>query len=162
MGTAKMLNVIFHPEKPFEHEKPPQSMSARYKFGSKLADLCLELGFHGQDLGYQTFLYSNENDVRTVFMFLIDKLPKETEQFLDQNLSNSELKKQQIQKSLSEPPKPEKPTTTTSPFDAWEVEKMTDQELFRLLPKETRAAALDAKIKLCSLIQENEELKVGK
>ena len=39
---------------------------------------------------------------------------------------------------------------------------MTDEELFRLLPKETRAAALDAKIKLCSLIQENEELKVGK
>ena len=74
-------------------------------------------------------------------------------------LGNSELKKQQIQKSLSEPPKPEK---STSPFDAWEVEKMTDQELFRLLPKETRAAALDAKIKLCSLIQENEELKVGK
>ena len=86
-ATAKMLNVIFHPEKPFEHEKPPQSMSVRYKFGSKLAELCLELGFHGQDLGYQTFLYSNENDLRTVFMFLIDKLPKETEQFLDQNLS---------------------------------------------------------------------------
>ena len=36
---------------------------------------------------------------------------------------------------------------------------MTDEELFRLLPKETRAAALDARIKLCSLIQQNEELK---
>ena len=90
-ATAKILNVIFHPEKPFENEKPPQSMSARYKFGSKLAELCLELGFHGQqDLGYQTFMYSNENDLRTVFMFLIDKLPKEAEQFLDQNLSKSD------------------------------------------------------------------------
>ena len=90
-ATAKILNVIFHPEKPFENEKPQQSMSARYKFGSKLAELCLELGFHGQqDLGYQTFMYSNENDLRTVFMFLIDKLPKETEQLLDQNLSKSD------------------------------------------------------------------------
>ena len=86
-STAKMLNVIFNPQKPFETEKPPQSMSARYKFGSKLAQLCLELGFQGQDLGYQTFLYSNENDLRTVFMFLMDKLPKDTEHFTKKSLS---------------------------------------------------------------------------
>ena len=53
-----------------------------------------------------------------------------------------------------------KPKTqqNSKPFDAWDVQ-MTDEELFRLLPKETRAAALDARIKLCSLIQQNEELK---
>ena len=35
-----------------------------------------------------------------------------------------------------------------------------DEDLFKLLPKETRAAAIEAKIKLNSLIQQNEELKV--
>ena len=35
-----------------------------------------------------------------------------------------------------------------------------DEDLFKLLPKETRAAAIEAKIKLSSLIQQNEELKV--
>ena len=55
------------------------SMSARYKMGSKMAEVCQNLGFSlsGGDLGYQTFLYNNENDLRSVLMFLIDKLPKE-------------------------------------------------------------------------------------
>ena len=54
-------------------------MSARYKMGSKMAEVCQNLGFSlsGGDLGYQTFLYNNENDLRSVLMFLIDKLPKE-------------------------------------------------------------------------------------
>jgi hypothetical protein len=36
------------------------------------------LGYTG-DIGYQTFLYSSETDVRRVFVFLIEKLPKESE-----------------------------------------------------------------------------------
>jgi len=36
------------------------------------------LGYRG-DIGYQTFLYSSETDVRRVFVFLIEKLPKESE-----------------------------------------------------------------------------------
>jgi hypothetical protein len=36
------------------------------------------LGYSG-DIGYQTFLYSSETDVRRVFVFLIEKLPKESE-----------------------------------------------------------------------------------
>ena len=78
--TAKLLNVIHVPDVPFKNVKPPDSMSARYKMGSKMADMCQNLGFAsgtGSDLGYQTFLYSNENDLRSVLMFLIDKLPKE-------------------------------------------------------------------------------------
>ena len=47
-----------------------------------------------------------------------------------------------------------------SPFSAWDVEDMKDEELFRLLPKETRNAAIEAKIKLNSLIQHNEEMKL--
>jgi hypothetical protein len=36
------------------------------------------LGYSG-DIGYQTFLYSGETDIRRVFVFLIEKLPKESE-----------------------------------------------------------------------------------
>jgi hypothetical protein len=35
------------------------------------------LGYSG-DIGYQTFLYSSEIDIRRVFVFLIEKLPKES------------------------------------------------------------------------------------
>ena len=35
------------------------------------------LGYNG-DVGYQTFLYANISEVRKVFMFLIEKLPKES------------------------------------------------------------------------------------
>lgn len=35
-------------------------------------------GFRG-DIGYQSFLYSNVTEVRRVFMFLIERLPKDVE-----------------------------------------------------------------------------------
>lgn len=36
------------------------------------------IGYKGE-IGYQTFLYSNVVELRKVLMFLIDKLPRETE-----------------------------------------------------------------------------------
>ncbi|PSN38748.1 Coiled-coil domain-containing protein 22 [Blattella germanica] len=56
----------------------PDSMSARFRVGASIAQACKNLGYSG-DIGYQTFLYSSETDVRRVFMFLIEKLPKESE-----------------------------------------------------------------------------------
>lgn len=38
-----------------------------------------DLGYRGE-IGYQTFLYSNETDIRKVLMFLVEKLPKESEE----------------------------------------------------------------------------------
>ena len=38
--TAKLLNVIHVPDEPFKNVKPPDSMSARYKMGSKMAEMC--------------------------------------------------------------------------------------------------------------------------
>ena len=35
------------------------------------------LGYKGE-IGYQTFLYSNEADIRKVLMFVVEKLPKDT------------------------------------------------------------------------------------
>ena len=53
------------------------SRSSKYNLGSKLAELCLDLGYSdSSDLGYQTFLYSNDKELRKIFLFLLEKLPK--------------------------------------------------------------------------------------
>ena len=41
----------------------PPSMSGRFNYGSRLAELCRELGCPG-DLGYQTFLYPEDKQIR--------------------------------------------------------------------------------------------------
>ncbi|KAK9509066.1 hypothetical protein O3M35_006465 [Rhynocoris fuscipes] len=56
----------------------PQNMAARFQVGAMIADACKKLGYMGE-VGYQTFLYSNVVEVRRVFMFLIEKLPREQE-----------------------------------------------------------------------------------
>ncbi|KAJ1530455.1 hypothetical protein ONE63_005357 [Megalurothrips usitatus] len=54
----------------------PPSMSMRFRIGASIAQACMDMGYTGE-VGYQTFLYSNEADLRRVLMFLIEKLPKE-------------------------------------------------------------------------------------
>lgn len=73
------------------------NMVERYNLGMTLANACIELGFKG-DLGYQTFLYSNEAEMRRIFMFLFEKLPKESEKVVDQQLGTAAL----ISRSISE------------------------------------------------------------
>jgi len=55
--------------------KLPTGMSARFNAGSQIAKACKSLGCGG-DLGYQTFLYSNEQEIRSILIYLIEKLPK--------------------------------------------------------------------------------------
>ena len=50
-------------------------MSARFRVGSAIAQQCKKVGFKGT-VGYQSFLYSAEADIRKIFMFLVEKLPK--------------------------------------------------------------------------------------
>lgn len=68
--------------------KLPAGMSARYRIGTSLAHHIKEVGYSGE-IGYQTFLYSNENDIRKIFMFLIEKVPKESTETRDEPLSAS-------------------------------------------------------------------------
>ncbi|XP_067948354.1 coiled-coil domain-containing protein 22 homolog [Watersipora subatra] len=56
--------------------KLPPGMSQKFRAGSSLATLVTELGYKGE-VGYQTFLYSNEAGIRNVLMFLVDKLPRD-------------------------------------------------------------------------------------
>lgn len=79
-SVAKLINAIEADQPPFAQIRPPPSMSARYNMSSKLVEHIIRLGHpSGDELGYQTLLYGNEKDLRNVFMFLIDKLPKDKE-----------------------------------------------------------------------------------
>lgn len=53
----------------------PAPMAQRFAAASQLVDYCRSLGFNG-DLGYQTILYSNPIELRRIFMWLIEHLPK--------------------------------------------------------------------------------------
>lgn len=44
------------------------------------------MGYPG-DVGYQSLLYPNETDLRKIFMFLLEKLPKDTATVSDEPLS---------------------------------------------------------------------------
>nr|XP_026693321.1 coiled-coil domain-containing protein 22 homolog [Ciona intestinalis] len=72
-GTVKCLRII-NPDYKMSHIFPP-GMSARFRVGTSIANACKEAGYRG-DVGYQTFLYSAERDVRQIFMFLVEKLPR--------------------------------------------------------------------------------------
>lgn len=50
-----------------------------------------DMGYRGGDLGYQTFLYSNEGEIRKIFMFLVEKLPKESSQTADEPLGKNTM-----------------------------------------------------------------------
>lgn len=98
-GVVRCLKLI-NPSLELSHHVPP-SMSARYRVGSALASACSELGYKGE-IGYQTFLYSNESDLRKVFLFLVEKLPKESEKVLDEPLGKSALILREIALHLGE------------------------------------------------------------
>ncbi len=56
----------------------------RYNMSSKLAEYLQKLGYPGgEDLGYQTFLYGTEKELRNVFLFLLDKMPKDKEPIVE-------------------------------------------------------------------------------
>ncbi|XP_012557176.2 coiled-coil domain-containing protein 22 homolog isoform X1 [Hydra vulgaris] len=68
----------------------PENMSARFRIGTSIATACQELGYHGE-LGYQTFLYANEQEFRKVILFLIEKLPKDTAETVSEPIGRSTL-----------------------------------------------------------------------
>ncbi|CAI9731695.1 Hypothetical predicted protein [Octopus vulgaris] len=80
--------------------KLPAGMSARYRIGTALAHHIQELGYQGE-IGYQTFLYSNETDIRKIFIFLIEKLPKESVGTTDETLDKSVILQRSIAAKLA-------------------------------------------------------------
>ncbi|KAJ7317449.1 hypothetical protein JRQ81_003611 [Phrynocephalus forsythii] len=61
----------------------PPGMSARFRIGMSLAQACQDLGYQGE-VGYQTFLYSSEPEIRRLLLFLVEKLPRDASNDADQ------------------------------------------------------------------------------
>ncbi|XP_071087689.1 coiled-coil domain-containing protein 22 homolog [Haliotis cracherodii] len=78
----------------------PPGMSARFRMGASLANCIQDIGYRG-DLGYQTFLYSNESEIRKIFMFLVEKLPKDSSQAAEEPLGSSVLLQRAISAVIS-------------------------------------------------------------
>lgn len=97
-GVVRCLNLINSLQE-LSHHIPP-SMSGKYRLGSTLASACKDLGYKGE-IGYQTFLYSNETDLRKIFLFLFENLPKETEKSLDEPLNKNALILKEVSSVLS-------------------------------------------------------------
>lgn len=74
-GAAQCLATIN--EKYKFPKKLPQEMSARFRICTNMANACKELGYP-DEIGYHQFLYSNESEVRKLFMWLVEKLPRES------------------------------------------------------------------------------------
>ncbi|XP_053706208.1 coiled-coil domain-containing protein 22 isoform X1 [Synchiropus splendidus] len=70
----------------------PPGMSARFRVGMSLAQACQDVGYRGE-IGYQTFLYSNEPEIRSLLMFLVEKLPRERAEDSDQPTGKSVLQR---------------------------------------------------------------------
>ncbi|KAG2455924.1 CCD22 protein, partial [Polypterus senegalus] len=73
----------------------PPGMSARFRLGMSLAQACQDVGYKGE-IGYQTFLYSNEPEIRALLMFLVEKLPRESSESSDQPAGKSVLLQRSI------------------------------------------------------------------
>uniref|UniRef100_A0A914X326 Coiled-coil domain-containing protein 22 homolog n=1 Tax=Plectus sambesii TaxID=2011161 RepID=A0A914X326_9BILA len=57
--------------------KLPGNMTAKFRTATNIADAIKALGYK-VEVGYQTLLYGNTAEIRRLFIFLIEKLPKET------------------------------------------------------------------------------------
>lgn len=73
LAIGKLLKII-KPDSEILNHLPAQ-IAQRFAAASQLVDCCKSLGFNG-DLGYQTILYSNPIELRRIFMWLIEHIPK--------------------------------------------------------------------------------------
>lgn len=118
----------------------PSQMAQRFASASSLVDCVKSLGFKG-DLGYQTILYANNNELRGVLMWLIEHLPKNEDKVdLYQGsgkISKSKAIESEIAKRLGlDLKKPwiidflQKPSSITASPIELEIPKSAGDELF--------------------------------
>lgn len=99
--TVSKCLLLIKPDLKLTTVMPP-GMAQKFGVTTSLAQACTAVGFRG-DIGYQTFLYSNIIEVRRVFMFLIERLPKETEKVtLTQSIDKVTLIENEIARNISQ------------------------------------------------------------
>ncbi|XP_070553275.1 coiled-coil domain-containing protein 22 homolog [Ptychodera flava] len=97
-AAAKCLRVIT--ERTDISPTLPPGMSAKFRVGTALANACTEIGYTGE-IGYQTFLYSSETEIRKLLLFLIEKLPRDSSEGADEPLATSALLQRGIASEIS-------------------------------------------------------------
>lgn len=98
-AIAKLLNTLNPNQEPLPTKLPPNT-AVKYRICTKFANVCQELGYKNE-IGYQTFLYSNENDIRRLLIFLVEKLTKDTSTS-DTSASNANQSKKTLKTLLAE------------------------------------------------------------
>ncbi|XP_018414031.1 PREDICTED: coiled-coil domain-containing protein 22 [Nanorana parkeri] len=79
----------------------PPGMSARFRIGTSLAQACQDLGYSGE-VGYQTFLYSSEPDIRALLIFLAEKLPRHSQEDAHQPAGKSAVLQREIASKIKQ------------------------------------------------------------
>ncbi|KAK3880981.1 hypothetical protein Pcinc_014557 [Petrolisthes cinctipes] len=79
----------------------PHNMAQRFRVAAAVAQAVKDVGYPG-DVGYQSLLYPNETDIRKIFMFLIEKLPKDTAVVSDEPLNRASLVHREAKRKVSE------------------------------------------------------------
>lgn len=74
-------------------------MSARFRVGTEMANAVKELGYM-TEIGYNTFLYSNEAEARQLLMWLVERLPKEASEATLEVLGLAALFNRQLAKNV--------------------------------------------------------------
>lgn len=98
-GVVKCIRAINS-----DYELPtslPQNMAQRFRAAAAIAQAIKDVGYPG-DVGYQSLLYPNETDLRKIFMFLLEKLPKDTATVSDEPLNKLTLIKMEAKRRLAE------------------------------------------------------------
>lgn len=68
----------------------PHAMSARFRLAMNLAQACMDVGYP-LELGYQNFLYPSEPDLRDLLLFLVERLPTDASEDIDQPAGDSAI-----------------------------------------------------------------------
>ncbi|XP_014093548.1 coiled-coil domain-containing protein 22 homolog [Bactrocera oleae] len=77
--VSKCLQKIQPSSRNIPHTLPEGlAMAQRFSIATTLSSIISTLNYRA-DIGYQTFLYPNEVDVRKLLMFLIEKIPRDEE-----------------------------------------------------------------------------------
>lgn len=78
---------------------PGASMAQRFSVATTLAERCKESGYRG-DIGYQIFLYPNAVELRRLFMYLIERLPRERQNTNDSVKAHTLSARDQLQREV--------------------------------------------------------------
>lgn len=98
-GVVKCMKVI-NSESELQSVLP-QNMAQKFRAAAAIAQAVKEIGYAG-DLGYQSLLYPNEKEIRKLFMFLLEKLPKDSGTVSEKTLSESAVVHSQAASKLNE------------------------------------------------------------